>query len=272
MFTAYGWDYSGSAVPRPLPLGEKLGQRNGKCFGCFLGHMVGRVDAVAAHVIGPVSPDCERVAVEVLKIVSPGPEHQQRRPYAVSCRPVGLLVLPVDGEASPVVLEHRPDHVRISRGLPPLVVVLAPHCFGIAAVPTVRIRIDYPLRDLRLSEEEPVPPSGGELGGGPGKVLAERDAIEQRKPRYRPGMIEREPEGDITPSVMTGQSETAVTERIHDRHHVARDRPLAVRGVIQGRRRPARPAVSAKVRADDREAALDEPWSDSMPRGRGSRV
>jgi hypothetical protein len=42
--------------------------------------------------------------------------------------------------------------------------------------------------------------------------------------------------------------------------------------LIQGRRRPARPAVSAKVRADDCEAALDEPRSDAMPRGRGSRV
>ena len=85
-------------------------------------------------------------------------------------------------------------------------------------------------------------------------------------------MIEREPEGDITPSVMSGQSEPAVTERTHDRYQVTRCRPLGMRGVIHGRRRPARPAVPAKVGADDCEAALDEPRSDSMPRGRGPRV
>src|ERR1700683_4876061 len=85
-------------------------------------------------------------------------------------------------------------------------------------------------------------------------------------------MIEREPEGDVTPSVMSGQGEPAVTERIHDRNQVTRCRPLGMRGVIRGRRRPARPAVPAEVRADDCEAVLDEPRSDSMPRGRGPRV
>jgi len=60
--------------------------------------------------------------------------------------------------------------------------IIAPHCFGIAAVPAVRVGVDDPLGNLRLSEEEPVPPSCGELGGGPGKVFADRDAIEQRKP------------------------------------------------------------------------------------------
>jgi len=78
--------------------------------------------------------------------------------------------------------------------------------------------------------------------------------------------------GDVTPSVMSSQSETPVTEHIHDRYEVARCRPLGMRGVIHGRRRPARSAVPAKVRADDCEAALDELRSDSMPRGRGPRV
>jgi hypothetical protein len=31
-------------------------------------------------------------------------------------------------------------------------------------------------------------------------------------------MIQREPESDITPSVMSGQGETAVAERVHDRY------------------------------------------------------
>jgi len=33
---------------------------------------------VAADVFGPVSPDHERIAVEILEIVSLGPQHQQR--------------------------------------------------------------------------------------------------------------------------------------------------------------------------------------------------
>jgi hypothetical protein len=49
-------------------------------------------------------------------------------------------------------------------------------------VPAIKISVDDPLGDLRLSEEEPVPPACGELGGDPGKVFADRDAIEQRKP------------------------------------------------------------------------------------------
>jgi hypothetical protein len=42
--------------------------------------MVPRVDAVAADVVGPVSPDHERVAVEILEIISLGPQDQQWRP------------------------------------------------------------------------------------------------------------------------------------------------------------------------------------------------
>ena len=64
----------------PLPRGEKVAKQSSKSVGCLLSHVVPRVDAVAADVVGPVSPDHERVAVEILKIVSLGPQHQQWRP------------------------------------------------------------------------------------------------------------------------------------------------------------------------------------------------
>jgi hypothetical protein len=77
--------------------------------------------AVQAAVAGPVSPDHERIAVEILEIVALGPQHEQRRPEAVSSSSVGFLVPPVNGKTGPVVLKHRPDHVGISGGRPPSV-------------------------------------------------------------------------------------------------------------------------------------------------------
>ena len=136
---------------------------------------------MAAHVAGPFSPDRKRVAVEILKVVALGPQHQQRRPETVARSPVGLLVLPVDGETGAVVLDHRAYHAGVPRGLPPLVVVLMPHCFGVTVVPAVGVRTDYPLGNLWLSVEEPVPPASGEFGGDPGQVLADRDAVQQRE-------------------------------------------------------------------------------------------
>ena len=85
-------------------------------------------------------------------------------------------------------------------------------------------------------------------------------------------MVEREPEGDITPPVMSGQSEPAVAERTHDRHQVSCRSPLGMRSVVRRRCRCARLAVSAKVGADDREAALDQLRGDPMPCSRSPGV
>jgi hypothetical protein len=85
-------------------------------------------------------------------------------------------------------------------------------------------------------------------------------------------MVEREPEGDTAPSVMSGQSEPAMAERTHDRHQVSCRSPLGMRGVVRRRCRCARLAVSAKVRADDRETALDQPRGDPVPCGRSPGV
>jgi hypothetical protein len=52
-------------------------------------------------------------------------------------------------------------------------------------------------------------------------------------------VVEREPEGDIAPSVMAGQSESTVSECLHDRHEVSRYGALGVRGVVRARCRSA---------------------------------
>jgi hypothetical protein len=45
-------------------------------------------------------------------------------------------------------------------------------------------------------------------------------------------VVEREPERDIAPSVMSGESESTVAERMHKRHQVTCCCPLGMRGVI----------------------------------------
>ena len=90
-------------------------------------------------------------------------------------------MLSINSKAGAIVLEHGPDHVGVSRSLAPLVVVLPSHGVRVSVVPTVGIGGDHPLGDLRLREKEPVPPAASELGGEARKVLADRDAIEQRQ-------------------------------------------------------------------------------------------
>jgi hypothetical protein len=45
-------------------------------------------------------------------------------------------------------------------------------------------------------------------------------------------VVEREPEGDLAPSVMSGQSELTVTKGVHDRQQVPRNYALGVRAMV----------------------------------------
>ena len=51
----------------------------GRGVGCFFGCVAPGVDAVPANVVSPVSPNNERIAVEILEIVFLGLRHQHRQ-------------------------------------------------------------------------------------------------------------------------------------------------------------------------------------------------
>jgi hypothetical protein len=102
-------------------------------------------------------------------------------------------VPPVDRQARPVVLEHRPDYPGIADRAAQLVVVFPAHCLRVGAVPGFRVGVNNALRDLGLGEEEPVPPLRGELRADPGQVLADGQAVEQCQPGDRLGVVECQP-------------------------------------------------------------------------------
>src|SRR3712207_8114249 len=57
-------------------------------------------------------------------------------------------------------------------------------------VPGVRVGADGPLRLVRLGEEEPVPPGGGEPGVGAVEVLDDRDAVEHGEVGDHVGVVQ----------------------------------------------------------------------------------
>ena len=68
---------------------------------------------------------------------------------------------------------------------------------------------DRPFRLVRLGEEEPVPPGGGEPRVGPGKCLADRDAVQHGEPADRLRVVHRQPEGDVAAPVVADHREPA---------------------------------------------------------------
>jgi hypothetical protein len=230
--------------------------------------VVAGVDAVAADVVRPPAPDLKRVAVELLKVVPERPQDQRRAADEVAGVPVLLLVPSVDGQAGPVVLQHGAHHGGVPCRFPPLVVVLLAHAVRVPAVPAVRVRVDDPLGNVRLGEEEPVPPSRGELGRDARQVFGEGKTVEQCHPRDRTGVIERETQRDGASSVVSGRPEPVMAQRAHDRDHVAGDRSLGVSRVVLRGSRTAGTAVPPQVGADDGEAAPDKKRCHAVP-GRG---
>lgn len=194
----------------PLLRHQEARQRVREVVRRFFSHVMPRIDAVPPHVQGPVPPDRERVAVEVFEVVAQRPQDQERATNPVAGGSVCFLMLSIDGGASAVILQHASHHKRVPRGFSPLVVILLPHARGVAPIPTVGVGVDDPLRCLRLSEEEPVPPAGRELRVRTGEVFADRDAVQQRETRHQVAVIQGEAEGDVASPVMTGESELFV--------------------------------------------------------------
>src|SRR4051794_32701339 len=122
-----GWASSLSSATRGSAGIEELQQDGGELLRRLFGHVVARVDADTAHVVGPVAPDRHGVAVELLHVVVDGAREQQRAGDPAAGGTVGLLVRAVDPDAGPVVLDHRVHRGGVVDRLQPVRVVLGPH-------------------------------------------------------------------------------------------------------------------------------------------------
>ena len=227
---------------------------------------------MATNIVRPRPPDLQRIAVQLLEIVTQRPEHQSRAPQPPPGRAVGPLVGEIDAQPRPIVLEHRAHDRRITHGRAELAVVPLAHNLRIAVVPRVRIGVDHPLGNIGLREEEPVPPPRGERRGDAVEVLADRHRIEQRDPRDSIRMIQREPQFHIAAAVVPDDREPIVAEGVHDREHVAGNGTLGVGAMIGRRCGSARAPVAAQVGAHDRVTTCNELRCDAMPGGRGAWV
>src|SRR6185312_5348246 len=142
----------GSGASR-LGLSEERGQERRELGRRLLGHMVTAVDGLASHVVGPVTPDGERVAVEVSHVVPSGPQEQQRAADPAARGAVRLVVLAVDAQPGAVVLHHRVHGVRVADRPQVVLVGLGAHVLGGGGVPGFRVGADEPLGWLvRLAE------------------------------------------------------------------------------------------------------------------------
>lgn len=227
---------------------------------------------MAPHVVRPVAPDGQRVAEELLQVVALRPQHEERDGEPAPGGAVGLLVLAVDREPGPVVLEHGAHHLRTVHGLATLGEVLSPHLLRVAVVPRVRVGADHPFRRLGLGEEEPVVPGRRELRRHPVEMLDDREAVEEGVATHGLGMVHRQPEGRVAAAVVPDEVEPLVPEPTHESQDVGRHRALRRLGVVGPGRGRRRAAVPAQVGHDDRAPPLGEQRRDPVPGGAGARV
>src|SRR4029453_9384309 len=91
---------------------QKAPQRGGERLRILLGHVVTALDRLAGHVAGPVPPDGQGVAVDLLHVVAGGPaEHGGTRDLPAG-RNVRLLVRTVDAPPGKVVATTHTDGGR----------------------------------------------------------------------------------------------------------------------------------------------------------------
>jgi len=184
---------------------------------------------------------------------------------------VGFVCLAVDREARPVVLDHRVHGRGVMDRSPVVLVVLPSHGFRIVRVPRVWITQDRPLGLLGDSEEEPVRPPLPEGRVGSCQGLCDRHGVEDDKVRDVIRMIQRRSERCIGAPIVAHDREPWMSKSSHQPDHIVRHRSfrrLSVSGLV-GRFRGL--AVSAKIRAHDRET-IREQRCDAMPGRVGARM
>src|SRR5664279_4018286 len=75
---------------------------------------MGGIETVTGDLVRPGTPDVENVTVEARERPARAPQEQERALDPAAAE-VGVVVLPVDGGAGPVVLADRFDRARIVR-------------------------------------------------------------------------------------------------------------------------------------------------------------
>jgi hypothetical protein len=103
-------------------------------------------------------------------------------------------------------------------------------------VPRIRVGGDDALGGLlRLAEDEPVPPRGGEAGVAVRERVADRDGVEDGGSGDGRRVVERDPLRDIRAAVVAGHCEPRVSELAAEVHDVASHRAARVRLVVERR-------------------------------------
>src|SRR5450631_3861103 len=94
---------------------------------------------------------------------------------------IRLIVLPVDAQASAIVLNHAMDGLGIMDRSPKILVGFCAHLIGRNSVPSIRVSENSALRLCGLRKKEPVPPSLGEAGVAAFQRLKDRHSVEDGK-------------------------------------------------------------------------------------------
>ena len=89
-----------------------------------------------------------------------------------------------------------------------------PHALGIRPIPGHRVCGDHTF-SLLGGEEEPVPPQFGEASIRALERLHDRDAVEDGKFLYTPGMVKRGAVGDVAAPVVADDAEAFMPQLLH---------------------------------------------------------
>ena len=189
---------------------------------------------ILARLIGPEtqgSPERHEVAVEVLHVVLDRPPDQRRARDLPALGPVVAVVLEVDAQPGPVVLEHGPHGERVVQGGADVVEVLLAHGLPLGVVepvPGVGVGRDDPLGVGRPGEEEPVPPLGREPRVDALGLLDVGEAVEHGESRHPLGVVERGAVGHALAAVVARHREALAPQVRHQGHDVLRHGSVAV--------------------------------------------
>ena len=145
------------------------------------------------------------------------------------------VVVDIDTQAGPVVLQHGSHGQRIVQGRGDVGKVALAHrrpLVLIEGVPRVRIGVDDRLGVRRACEEEPVPPLRGEPGIHALVLYQVGQTVEHAQRLDPVRVVEGSPVSHALPAIVADHRERRVSEAAHDGGDVARHGTVAVRLVV----------------------------------------